>query len=147
MVAVAIQPNTSAMRAQGRTFILAILLKKVFTDKDFIMIVLQTFLGFQQRTGDYNLVEQVPLATIEQCSHAFIFKGFPPGIIEFALLHLFAYLRAPSVAMLSSMGSSFISPMTISFSFLSVRIRESVNARTCLAACTRTGDLAPREGQ
>ena len=77
MVAVAIQPNTSAMRAQGRTFILAILLKKVFTDKDFIMIVLQTFLGFQQRTGDYNLVEQVPLATIEQCSHAFIFKGFP----------------------------------------------------------------------
>ena len=63
MVAVAIQPNTSAMRAQGRTFILAILLKKVFTDKDFIMIVLQTFLGFQQRTGDYNLVEQVPLAT------------------------------------------------------------------------------------
>ena len=50
MVAVAIQPNTSAMRAQGRTFILAILLKKVFTDKDFIMIVLQTFLGFQQRT-------------------------------------------------------------------------------------------------
>ena len=46
MVAVAIQPNTSAMRAQGRTFVLAILLKKILTDKDFIMIVLQTFLGF-----------------------------------------------------------------------------------------------------
>ena len=56
------------------------------------MIVLQTFLGFQQRTGDYNLVEQVPLATIEQCSHTFIFKGFPPGIIEFTLLHLFCIL-------------------------------------------------------
>ena len=68
MVAVAIQPNTSAVRAQGRAFVLAILLKKVFTDKDFIMIVLQTFLGFQQRTRDHNLVEQVPLATIEQCS-------------------------------------------------------------------------------
>ena len=50
MVAVAIQPNTSAMRTQRRAFVLAILLKKVFTDKDFIMIVLQTFLGFQQRT-------------------------------------------------------------------------------------------------
>ena len=56
------------------------------------MIVLQTFLGFQQRTGDYNLVEQVPLATIEQCSHTFIFKGFPPGIIEFAFFHLLRIL-------------------------------------------------------
>ena len=98
MVAVAIQPNTSAMRAQGRTFILAILLKKVFTDKDFIMIVLQTFLGFQQRTGDYNLVEQVPLATIEQCSHAFIFKGFPPGIIEFALPAFLSFHRRKPTA-------------------------------------------------
>ena len=32
MVAVTIQPNTSAMRAQGRTFVLAILLKKILTD-------------------------------------------------------------------------------------------------------------------
>ena len=60
MVAVTIQPNTSTVRAQGRAFVLAILLKEILADKDFIMIVLQTFLGFQQRTGDYNLVEQVP---------------------------------------------------------------------------------------
>ena len=49
--------------------------------------------------------------------------------------------------MLSSIGSSFISPITMSFSFLSLRIRESFKAFTCLAACTRTGDFAPREGQ
>ena len=105
MVAVAIQPNTSAMRAQRRAFVLAILLKKVFTDKDFIMIVLQTFLGFQQRTGDYNLVEQVPLATNRAMFLRLYLQGFPTRDYETRPSHpVFCILACAQCSRFSSHG-------------------------------------------
>ncbi|SHJ46830.1 hypothetical protein SAMN05444350_13010 [Bacteroides stercorirosoris] len=39
MVTVTVQPYTSAMRTQRRTFIFAVLLNQIFTDKDLVMIV------------------------------------------------------------------------------------------------------------
>ena len=80
MVAVTVQPYTPAMGAQRRTFVLAVLLNQIVADKDLAMVVAQSFLRFHHRPGQYNLVEQVPLAAIQQSSHALILQYLPPGL-------------------------------------------------------------------
>lgn len=146
MVAVTVQPYTPAMGAQRRTFVLAVLLNQIVADKDLAMVVAQSFLRFHHRldstiwSNRFHLprYSRVPTPLSSSISHQ------DCRLIRFHTRHIFT---APRVCMLSSIGSSFISPMTKSFSFLSSRSKESVSAFTCLAACTRTGDFAPREGQ
>lgn len=88
MVTVTVQPSPAPMRTQGGTFVFAILLNQIIADENFIVIIAQPFLSLQQRFRNDNLVKQVPLAPIEQCPHSLVFQCLPPGIVEFAYLHL-----------------------------------------------------------
>ena len=72
---------------KGKDVVFTILLNQVGADKNLAMVVTQSFFRFHQRSGQYNLVEQIPLATIEQGSHTLILQYFPPGIEELIGFH------------------------------------------------------------
>ena len=91
VVAIPVQPFATSVGAQGIALVFP-MLEEIVRTENFMTFITQTPTGLQQRTGDKDLVEEVPFASITQSAYPVFLQGFPPGIIKLAFLHLLGIL-------------------------------------------------------